>query len=322
MRSSLRRLITDPMSISASSVFRFAPSPNGYLHLGHARSALLVWSMARASGGRFLVRLEDIDPARCMPAYETAILDDLARLGLTSDAPIRRQSDHFSQYGQALERLKELGLAYPSFLSRTDIRAHAARYLAETGLTWPVDPDGAPLAPGHERDLDRDAALARIAAGGQVVWRLDMARAIDLVGPLDWQDSGAPPGDPSADAIDRAAMEGRRVYRTVRADPALWGDVILARADSPTSYHVAVVVDDAAQGISDVVRGADLFQATSVHRVLQTLLGLPVPRYHHHGLVRDATGRKLAKSDGDARLAVLLDRGLDTRAILQIVGLG
>ncbi len=278
--------------------------------------------MARAVGGRFLIRLEDIDPARCKPAFEAAILDDLARLGLTSDGPVRRQSDHFDLYRQALERLKDMGLVYPSFLSRTDIKAHAAQHLAETGKPWPSDPDGAPLTPGHERDLDRAIASARIAAGEQVVWRLDMARAIDRVGALDWQESGALPDDPAANAIDRAALAGRRVYRTVQADPAAWGDVILARADSPTSYHMSVVVDDAVQGVSDVVRGADLFHATSVHRLLQTLLDLPAPRYHHHGLVRDVTGRKLAKSDGDAGLVGFLDRGLDRQAILRLVGLG
>lgn len=309
------------MTASAPPIFRFAPSPNGHLHLGHARSALLVWSMARAAGGRFLIRLEDIDPVRCTPAYEAAVLDDLARLGLTSDDPVRRQSDHFDLYGQALDRLKDMGLVYPSFLSRGDIKAYAARHQAQTGRPWPRDPDGAPLAPGDERDLDRDIAMARIIAGEQAVWRLDMARAIERVGQLDWQESGALPDDPAAYAIDRAAMTGRRVYRTVRADPAAWGDVILTRADSPTSYHLSVVVDDAVQGVSDVVRGADLFQATSVHRVLQALLDLRAPRYHHHGLVRDATGRKLAKSDGDAGLAGLLDRGLDRQAILRLVGL-
>lgn len=299
-------------------VFRFAPSPNGYLHLGHARSALLGFRMARAVGGRFLIRIEDIDQARCLPVYEMAIVEDLARLGIVPDGSIRRQSEHFSLYSEALERLKAMGFVYPSFLSRSEIKARVAAHIAATGEGWPSDPDGAPIYPGTERDLDAQEAYARIASGAQVIWRLDMAKAVALVGPLDWQESGGEDPDP---VIDLAAMAGRRQFGTVAGNPARWGDVILARADVPTSYHLSVVVDDAVQGITDVVRGADLFHSTSVHRLLQVLLDLPVPRYHHHALVRDMAGRKLSKSDGDARLAVLFDRGADLIEVERLAGL-
>lgn len=274
--------------------------------------------MARAVGGRFLIRIEDIDQARCLPAYEAAILEDLARLGITSDGLVRRQSEHFSLYSEALDRLKAMGLVYPSFLSRSEIKARVAAHVSATGAHWPSDPDGAPIYPGTERDLDAEVAAARIASGAQVIWRLDMVKALAQVGPLDWQESGGEDPDP---AVDLAVMAGKRAFRTVAADPARWGDVILARADVPTSYHLSVVVDDAAQGITDVVRGADLFHSTSVHRLLQALLGLPAPRYHHHALVRDECGRKLSKSDGDARLAVLFDRGADIAEIERLVGL-
>lgn len=274
--------------------------------------------MARAVGGRFLIRIEDIDQARCLPVYETAILEDLARLGITSDGPVRRQSEHFPLYSDALDRLKALGLVYPSFLSRSEIKARVASHVAMTGEAWPSDPDGAPIYPGDERDLDAEVAAARIASGAQVIWRLDMAKAIAEVGALDWQESGGEDPDP---AVDMCAMAGKRRFRTVVADPARWGDVILARADVPTSYHLSVVVDDAAQAVTDVVRGADLFHATSVHRLLQALLGLSAPRYHHHALVRDESGRKLSKSDGDARLVVLFDRRADIAEIERLVGL-
>jgi len=299
-------------------VFRFAPSPNGRLHLGHARSALLGFGMARAFGGRFLIRIEDIDLARCNPAFEVAILNDLDRLGIRPDEPIRRQSGHFTDYAQALARLKTMGLVYPSFLSRADIRREVAQFEA-ANIDWPRDPDGAAIYPGTERDLDRAVAESRIADGEQVIWRLDMARAIERAGPLTWLESGGENPEP---LVDLEALGGRRALRAVWADPARWGDVIVARADVPTSYHLSVVVDDALQGVTDVVRGADLFQATSVHRLLQELLGLPVPTYHHHALVRDASGRKLAKSDGDAGLGTLLDQGLTLDDVRRIVGLG
>ncbi len=298
-------------------VFRFAPSPNGLLHLGHARSALLAHGMARQAGRQFLIRIEDIDLARCTPAYEEAILDDLARLGIRSDAPIRRQSEHFADYTAALDHLTRMGLVYPAFLSRAEIKARVSA-LEEAGTPWPRDPDGAPIYPGNDRMLAPEIAHARISRGDQVIWRLDMQKAMERVGDLSWNESGDVDPDPQ---IDLDALDGVRRFRAVSAEPARWGDTILARADVPTSYHLSVVIDDALQGVTDVVRGADLFHATSVHRLLQTLLGLPEPRYHHHRLVRDSNGRKLAKSDGDAGLRMLLDQGLSMDALYHLVGL-
>jgi glutamyl-Q tRNA(Asp) synthetase len=274
--------------------------------------------MARDCGGRLLIRIEDIDLARSSPSHEAAILTDLARLGIVPSEPIRRQSEHFTDYAAALERLKAMGLIYPAFLSRAEIKRRVAQFEA-SGQAWSRDPDGAPVYPGNERDLDPVQAARRIAAGEQVIWRLDMARAIARAGQLIWSESGGNEPDPH---IDLAAIAGRRSFREVMAEPQRWGDVIIARADVPTSYHLSVVVDDALQGVTDVVRGADLYQATAVHRLLQCLLDLPAPRYHHHRLVRDASGRKLAKSDGDAGVARLLDQGLDVEMIRGLAGLG
>jgi len=284
-------------------VFRFAPSPNGYLHLGHALSALVNFDMARAAGGRLLLRIEDIDRTRCRPEYEDAIYEDLAWLGINWDEPVRRQSEHFAAYGAAVARLDAQGLVYPAFESRAEI----ARLVAERdaqGL-WPRDPDGTPLYPGHARAMSPAERAARIAAGAPYALRLDMQAACGRTGALTWRESGAGPDHET----------GR-----VAARPDAWGDVILARRDTPTSYHVSVVVDDALQGVTDVVRGQDLFHATSVHRLLQTLLGLPAPAYHHHGLVRDEDGRKLAKSTRATALRELRRQGLtpaDIRRLLQ-----
>lgn len=260
-------------------VFRFAPSPNGFLHLGHARSALLNAELARQSGGRLLLRIEDIDATRCRPDYETAIYEDLAWLGLTWETPVRRQSEHLPLYRAALDRLDRAGLIYPAFESRAEI----ARLVAERDRAghWPRDPDGAPLYPGDGRLLPPDQRRRRIEAGKPYALRLDMAVALAQAGALHWDETGAGPDGETG---------------PIAARPQDWGDVILARKETPTSYHLAVVIDDAAQGVTDVVRGRDLFRATSVHRLLQALLGLPAPRYQHHPLVLDADGRKLSKS--------------------------
>ena len=275
-------------------IFRFAPSPNGELHLGHAYSALTDCGLCRAAGGRFLLRIEDIDRARCRPEYERGIYEDLAWLGVTWEEPVRRQSKHVAEYQAALDTLRTAGLAYPAFLSRAAIAAATA----DPG--WPRDPDGAPLYPAAERDLPEADTAARIAAGEPHTFRLDMARAIAGVGPTSWQED----------------TEG-----TVAADPAAWGDVILARRDAEAAYHLAVVVDDAAQGVTNVVRGRDLYYATAVHVVLQRLLGLPTPRYHHHRLITDAAGRKLAKSDRDTSLRALRGDGATPADIRRMVGL-
>ena len=287
-------------------VYRFAPSPNGPLHLGHAFSALVNHALARAAGGRFLLRLEDIDRARCTLAYERGIEDDLRFLGIDWDAPPRRQSEHFGDYRAALEALVEAGLVYPAFLSRGEVRAFAERHLEETGSAWPSDPDGAPLYPGLDRQLPAAERAARIAAGEPHAFRLDMAAALSGLGLLSFTETGAgPDGGPGE----------------IAADPAAWGDVVLARKDVPTSYHLSVVVDDALQGVTHVVRGRDLFPATSVHRVLQALLGLPQPVYHHHDLILGEDGRKLSKSAGDTSLEELRAAGLTAEDIRRMVGL-
>ena len=283
--------------MSPTPVFRFAPSPNGHLHLGHALSALLNADMARAAGGRLLLRIEDIDATRCRPEYEAAIYEDLAWLGLNWEQPVRRQSEHYGDYRAALAKLEALGLVYRAYESRAEIqRAAVGR-----------DPDGAPLYAGrHVPIIDADERRRRIEMGEPYAVRLDMAAALARVSAPVWSETGAGPGGETG---------------TIKANPAAWGDVILARKDTPTSYHLAVVVDDAAQGVTDVVRGQDLFHATSVHRLLQAILGLPSPRYHHHRLILDGDGSKLSKSTQATGLRELRTRGLDPADIRRLVGL-
>ncbi len=285
-------------------VFRFAPSPNGYLHLGHALSAILNHDMARAAGGRFLLRIEDIDTTRCRPEFERAICEDLEWLGLAWETPVRRQSEHMAEYRRALAQLEERRLTFPAFESRAEI----ARMLADREVRerWPRDPDGVPVYPGAARMMLPQERARRIAEGEPYAIRLDMQRAVEWTGPLDWHEAGTGPHGETG---------------TVRADPEAWGDVIVARMETPTSYHLSVVVDDALQGVTDVVRGTDLFWSTSVHRVLQTLLGLPAPRYVHHRLVLDDIGRKLSKSTDAVSLRELRAKGLtaaDIRARLGV----
>jgi glutamyl-Q tRNA(Asp) synthetase len=281
-------------------VFRFAPSPTGALHLGHALSALLDFDLCRAAGGRFLLRIEDIDPTRCRPHFEAAIYDDLRWLGLTWEEPVRRQSEHLADYRSALDRLTAMGLVYPAFLSRAQIAA------ATASANHPRDPDGAPLYPGSDRDLAPATAQARIAAGVPYALRLAMDRALALAGPLAWREEGLGP----------AGQNGM-----LAADAAAWGDVVVARKETPTSYHLSVVVDDALQGVTTVVRGQDLFHATSVHILLQKLLGLPSPAYHHHRLVLGPDGRKLSKAGRSASLAALRAGGATPADVRCMVGL-
>ncbi len=285
------------------AVFRFAPSPNGRLHLGHAYSALLNAELARRAGGRLLLRIEDIDRTRSSAAFERAILDDLAWLGIRHEEPVRRQSEHFADYAAALTRLRDMGLIYPAFLSRGEIGRIVAAAEA-SGKAWPRDPDGSPLYPGTDRDLPEKAAAARIAAGEPYALRLRMDEAARRAGPLTWREGGA--GQPVVG---------------VAADPLTWGDVIIARKEIPTSYHLSVVVDDALQGVTRVVRGEDLRAATAVHRLLQTLLGLPEPVYLHHRLIRDENGRKLSKSERDTGLAALRESGLTPADVRALVGI-
>lgn len=291
-------------------VFRFAPSPNGELHLGHAYSALLNADMAAAAGGRLLLRIEDIDTTRCTPAFEAGIYRDLSWLGLRWEEPVRRQSEHFADYAAALERLADAGLAYPSFLSRGEVRAMISEAEAD-GREWPRDPDGVPLFPTVERRLSERERQARMAAGEPYAWRLDVEAAMAHLGahigrPLAWDEEGMGPGGET----------GR-----VAADPAAWGDVVIARKEVPTSYQLSVTVDDALQGITHVVRGRDLFFATAVQRLLQELLGLPEPVYVHHDLILGEDGRKLSKSRQDTGLATLRAAGLTPADIRRMVGL-
>jgi glutamyl-Q tRNA(Asp) synthetase len=289
----------------ANSVFRFAPSPNGHLHLGHALSVLLNADMARANGGRLLLRIEDIDTTRCKPEYEEAIYQDLEWLGIGWERPVRRQSEHFDDYRAALARIDAQGLLYPSFESRGEIAALVAE--RERFGPWPRDPDGAPLYPGTAKTLPPSEWARRIAAGEPYALRLDMAAAIARSGALTWTETGAGPEN-----------EGG----SIAAAPEQWGDVVLARKDTPTSYHLAVVVDDAVQNVTHVVRGQDLFRATGVHRLLQSLLGLPSPAYHHHRLVPGPDGRKLSKSTRATALRSLRDDGANPADIRRMVGLG
>lgn len=271
------------------AVTRFAPSPSGYLHLGHAHSAL--FARARAGGGRFLLRIEDIDAGRCRPEFEAAILEDLAWLGLRWEQDVRRQSAHMDDYAKALATLDRGGLVYPCFCTRAEIRAEIARSGAA-----PHGPEG-PLYPGTCRGLA--GAAERVAAGEAHALRLDTARAAAAAGPLAWHDR----------------KRGR-----VEARPELFGDVVLARKDTPTSYHLAVTVDDHLQGVSLVTRGEDLFEATHIHRLLQALLGLETPDYWHHRLLTDETGQRLAKRHDALSIRALRERGHTAAEVREMAG--
>jgi glutamyl-Q tRNA(Asp) synthetase len=266
-------------------VTRFAPSPTGFLHLGHAASALAGWRRARAEGGRFLLRLEDIDPGRCRPEYADAILEDLAWLGLDWDGEVRVQSRHLPEYRAALDELAGRGVLYPCFCTRADVARETAASAAA-----PHGPDGAPLYPGTCRHLSDREREARIASGQPFALRLDMARARRAApGPLTFEEEG----------------EGR-----VTCHPERFGDAVLARKDAPASYHLCVTHDDALQGVTLVTRGVDLRPATDLHRLLQALMGWPEPRYAHHPLLTDASGRRLAKRDRAATLRSLRAGGV------------
>ena len=276
---------------------RFAPSPTGPLHLGHAFSALTAFDLAQAAGGTFLLRIEDIDAARCRPEWEAAISTDLRWLGLTWPEPVMRQSDRMAAYGTALDRLAAMGVLYPCRCTRGDLRA--ALSAPQEGVP-PAGPDG-PIYPG----TCRPRTMA--GAGQQDAIRLDMARAARMTGDLHWTELCGPLAGP----------------RTARANAlaAEVGDVILARRDIGTSYHLAVTVDDAAQGITHVVRGEDLAPATAIHVLLQRLLGLPTPAYHHHRLIRDAAGKRLAKRDDARALSLFRADGATPEDIRRMVGL-
>jgi glutamyl-Q tRNA(Asp) synthetase len=276
-------------------VTRFAPSPTGYLHLGHAYSAIFAWRAAREAGGKFLLRIEDIDRTRCRPEFTDAIIEDLTWLGLDWDGAVRQQSQHFADYRAALDKLDARGLVYPCFCTRADIAAEIARAGGA-----PQGEEG-PIYPGTCRSLTLEERQRRIAAGDGFALRLDVAKAIAVTGLLSWDDDEA----------------GR-----VEAEPLSLGDVVLARKDTPTSYHLAVTVDDALQGVTLVTRGADLCSATHLHRLLQALLDLPVPRYHFHKLLTDASGKRFAKRDKALTLRALRESGVPPEEIRRMVESG
>ncbi|HWB46123.1 MAG TPA: tRNA glutamyl-Q(34) synthetase GluQRS [Hyphomicrobiaceae bacterium] len=283
-------------------VFRFAPSPNGELHLGHALSALLSFEKARTGGGRFLLRIEDIDVRRVRPEYVAGIFDDLRWLGLTWEEPVLFQSQRMAAYRDAIGRLERLGLLYPCFATRTEIEAASP--------DGPRDPDGAVLYPGLWKRRPAADIAAHRAAGVPCALRIDMDAAIAAAG----ERLG---GDP----LTFVELSEAGVRQTLPARPDQWGDTVLVRKDIPTSYHLAVVVDDAFQGVTHVTRGQDLFAATGVHRLLQVLLGLPEPVYQHHRLVLDETGRKLSKSARDTSLRALRAQGVTPAAVRRLVGI-
>lgn len=289
----------DP-SPSPSAVLRFAPSPNGLLHLGHAYSALMNRRLAARVGARLLLRLEDIDPLRCREEFAAAVEEDLAWLGVAWEGPVRRQSAHLRDYAAAIEGLAARRLAYPCFCTRGLIAAAVAGR-----PDWPHDPDDAPLYPGLCRHLPDHERQRRIALGQPFAWRLDMAVALALdPAPLAWVEAG----------------EDGAVPRIVAAEPARWGDALIARKDVPTSYHVSVVIDDAVQGVTDVVRGRDLFAATALQRLLQRLFGLAPPRYRHHRLILDEASRKLSKRHQARSLRSLRREGVGAQAVRASLG--
>lgn len=288
---------------ATAPAYRFAPSPNGELHLGHALSALVGFDAAQRSGGRFLLRIEDIDVGRCREDFVRAIFDDLAWLGLDWEEPVLRQSQHFATYASAARALLDCGLLYPCFATRAEIEAAASKRPAA------VDPDGAPLYPGLHKHLSSGEVDDRKGHGEPFSLRLDMDRALsvcrDRLG-------GAP--------LTFIEQDRRGTAQTVAARPERWGDAVIVRKDVPASYHLAVVIDDARQGVTHVTRGEDLFAATDLHRLLQALLGLPEPVYHHHRLLKDAEGRKLSKSERDTSLRQLRAAGVAPREIRALVG--
>jgi glutamyl-Q tRNA(Asp) synthetase len=284
--------------------FRFAPSPTGELHIGHALSALTGWQWAKRLGGRFLLRIEDIDTGRARQKFTEQIFDDLAWLAITWEEPVMHQSDRFDAYRAQTDRLLHMGLLYPCFATRKEIKDAVAER-----DDHPLDPDGAPLYPGLHKGLTADEIDRRKEAGQPFALRLDMSHALSRAREIM---HGAP--------ITYAALDATGSAHTVRATPERWGDVIIVRKDVPSSYHLAVTIDDAQQGITHVTRGLDLEAATDVHRLLQVLLGLPAPRYHHHRLLHDAAGDKLSKSLRAESLHSLRAKGMSANDVLGKIG--
>ncbi|MEE8394298.1 MAG: tRNA glutamyl-Q(34) synthetase GluQRS [Rhodospirillales bacterium] len=280
------------------AVTRFAPSPTGHLHLGHAYSALFAAAAGQGAGGSFLVRIEDIDAGRCRTEFEDSILEDLRWLGLEWETPVRRQSECMDDYAGALEKLHEMDLLYPCFCTRKDIREEIER-----AGDAPHGPDG-PVYPGICRGIDAAMREDRMANGETFALRLDIGKALSISGPLTWIDHG------------RYEKEG-----AVAADLSVFGDVVLARKDIPTSYHLACTIDDHLQGVTLVTRGEDLFAATHVHRLLQRLLDLDTPQYHHHGLIKNEHGERLAKRDKSLTIRALREVGKNPEDVRKMAGI-
>lgn len=285
-------------------VTRFAPSPTGFLHIGHAYAALTAWQAARDSGGKFLLRIEDIDLARCRTEFEQAIFEDLSWLGMSWDTPVRRQSQHFDDYSAAINRLELKGVVYPCFCTRQEIAAEIARAAAAPHADELV----AGCYPGTCRSLSATDRAERIAKGTSYALRLDCEKALVSIGgqELGFEELGSGP-------------EGQRGYE--RAHPEWIGDIVLARKELPTSYQLAVVVDDASQGVSLVTRGQDLFTATHIQRLMQALLGLPTPRYLHHRLILNRDGKKFSKRDGAVTIRSLRNSGASPEQIRRMIGM-
>lgn len=277
-------------------ILRFAPSPNGYLHLGHALSALVTWKAADLLGGTAYLRIEDIDVQRCKPEFTQAIFEDLHWLGLDWPEPLLIQSERFEIYADAANRLRDMDLLYPCFCSRAEIAAAGAG----------TDPDGAPLYPGTCRHLSNAERIERLERGDPVQFRLDIEEARERTGMLTYSVIGP-------------TLEDRPQVRHAR--PERWGDVVLQRKDTPTSYHLSVVVDDAAQGVTHVTRGRDLEAATDIHVLLQMLLGFSSPTYHFHRLLLGDDGQKLAKSKGSRSLRELRTEGWKAEDVRRAVGI-
>lgn len=290
--------------MSLKPILRFAPSPNGYLHLGHAYSALMIDALSQALGGTMLLRIEDIDPSRSKPEFVAAIFEDLRWLGLTWPEPVMRQSDRFAAYTQAFDALGQMGLAYPCFCSRAEVAAHADG----------TDPDGAPRYGGTCRAIARDVALARIAKGERAAWRIDMEIALQRVKGVLIGHELLPAPTPGALNVHERHLTARELH------PEDWGDAVIVRKDTPTSYHLSVVVDDAAQSVTHVSRGLDLYRATDLQVLLQRLLGLPTPVYAHHGLILDLEDRKLSKSKQAPSLLSLREAGWSAADVRRRVG--
>ncbi len=290
--------------MSAVPVLRFAPSPNGELHLGHALSAMIGFDMAQRLGGRFLVRIEDIDTIRCREEYVTQIFEDLRWLGIEWEEPVRRQSEHFLTYSAASDWMLKLGLLYPCFATRSEISEATELNQHRT------DPDGTPLYPGLHKHLPKEEVAVRLSRNEPFALRIHMDRALDAL-----------EGITGARTVTFTELDDGGEPQRIEMNPADWGDAVIVRKDVPASYHLAVTVDDARQNVTHVTRGRDLYASTSIHRLLQAILGLPEPLYHHHRLLTDAQGHKLSKSARDTSLRSLREAGVDALQIRQRVGL-